>query len=402
MYVDSPSYKRRLDELSRLIEPYAYLWQRSLLQDPSPLTCPASWLEALRTLDEDALRSFDNEAPLRDAPEDLLRLHEDLAALCQLPEASDDLLPQTPPVLGISAKKCHEIARITHFLRREGPQNAWQEIIDVGGGQGHLARALVSSTALPVLSIDQQAQLQASGKKRQDEGDPRLRFHLATVGVDELGPMFHERALSLGLHTCGDLAWHHLELSLRSASLLNFGCCYDKLSAAGQQQSALRTRHFPLSPAALFLATRGRKDKSFAQFRLQKRAQSYRFGLHLLLLGEGQGFAPMGHAPQELYAGSFLAYARDRLQRLPHAPRLADAAIEDFFASPASQEQVRDLWLLDLLRNRFSRPLEIMILCDRALWLSQQSWQVALLNFFDRGLSPRSVGIYARPLRSSY
>lgn len=418
LFQEGETWARSLHQIHALLAPFEASWNRSLLRSwtgPEDASfVPAAWIEFLATQELELLHRFDDEetpSGWRSACPDLFALSEALQETASGFSRVENHQAALVRSAGLGLKKQHELGRLLNFLRQElaiqtGPSPA--RLIDLGGGLGHLARHLIEATGLPVHSIDQQAELQENGRALAAAWpaavSAQLHFHCCAIGAGsqpELDGLFTEESWSIGLHTCGALAWHQLEKSSACSGLVNVGCCYDRLCPEQDfpRSQAARALGVSLSTPAFFLATRGRKGKSLEAFRFQERVQSYRFALHLFLAEHGltPGFISVGNAPKLSYQKGFGAYARERCERvgLPLPPTFSEAELDLYFAAPATQKTVKVLFLSDLVRARWGRPLESLILLDRASWLSERGWSTALVELFDRAQSPRNVGLYA-------
>jgi hypothetical protein len=246
----------------------------------------------------------------------------------------------------------------------------------------------------PVLHEEGQRQLAKEPWK--SEIPHAVRFVTASFPIDmsSSGATF-----SIGLHTCGELAWSQLELVRQGASVLNFGCCYEIMDA----QTATNRSHFAqehpilFTRESLFLANRGGTERTLDDFLFQQRMQRFRFGLHHLLETEGhaQLAGAVGNTNELHYRGRFADYVRNRCKHLSIDLGLSDIAIENFHRS--SQPRLERMRFAAFLRNMLSRPLELALLTDRALYVQELATpgtsEPQLLAFFDPKLSPRNVGI---------
>lgn len=414
LFQKAPAWAAHFARLHAALAPFEASWNRSLLQSwqgPEDTSFfPAAWMEFLEGQSIELLHRFDDELTPSSWQSELPELAELMGEL----EAASAVFSRAPSLRervittpGLSQKKRHEISVLVPFLESELAERPAEHLVDLGGGVGHLARHLIEATSIKVHSVDAQRTLQETGRSILREAWPEdqqnlLSFHNCLIheqSQPELDQLFTEKSWSLGLHTCGPLAWHQFEKSRSCQALLNIACCYDRLDPTTDfaRSDFARRSQLQLSTPAFFLATRGRKGKSLDAFRFQERVQSYRFALHILLKERGlsTGFLSVGNAAKILYRGSFAAYAQERCQRLglPLAEKASE--LEHFYTDSQVQRVVRRLFLSDLLRARWGRPLETLILLDRALWLAERGWWVALLELFDRTESPRNVGLYA-------
>jgi len=395
----------RLKALTDLLRPWSELWSRSILQNwpESGATYPEAWLAYAESLDEEGERTLDAGELPGEPPPSLHSLVLELRELTALPWHEGVQPLTTADAQGLNAKKVHEIERVLSLL---GPRTKTiRQAVDIGGGMGHLARLCVRTFDWTFHSIDRDAALQEKGRDwlRRARTLPREKLCFIHASVED-GPQGEMDALfsgqdrvSIGLHTCGALALTQLRKSQKAGLLLNFGCCYDQMDPARDYPVSRfgKAHPLPLTRRALFLATRGRHRKSEAEFALMKRVNEQRFALDLLLRRRfpALGFVRAGDAPKALYAGSFAVYARDRLERLRLDVGMTDAELNSFEVS--ARPETRRIFLCHLLRDRFARALELVILLDRALLLEELGFQVELLQVFEPRLSPRNIALIA-------
>jgi hypothetical protein len=395
----------RLKALTDLLRSWSELWSRSILQNwpESGAAYPESWLAYAESLDEEGERRLDAGELPGEPPRSLHSLVLELRELTALPWHEGVQPLTTADAQGLNAKKAHEIERVLSLL---GPRTKTiRQAVDIGGGMGHLARLCVRTFNWTFHSIDRDAALQEKGRDwlRRARTLPRDKLWFIHASVEdgprsEIDPLFSgEDRVSIGLHTCGSLALTQLRKSQKAGLILNFGCCYDQMDAERDYPVSRfgKAHALPLTRRALFLATRGRHHKTEAEFTLMKRVYEHRFALDLLLRRKfpALGFVRAGDAPKSLYAGSFAVYARDRLERLRLDVGMTEAELDSFEVS--ARPETRRIFLCHLLRDRFARPLELVILLDRALLLEELGFQVELLQVFEPRLSPRNIALIA-------
>jgi hypothetical protein len=397
--------QERLEALTGLLRPWSGLWSRSILQNwpESGAAYPEAWLRYAESLDEAGERMLDGGELPGEPPPSLHSLVLALRELTALPWHEGVHRLTTADTQGLNAKKAHEIERLLSLL---GPRTKTiRQAVDIGGGMGHLARLCVRTFDWTFHSIDRDAALQEKGRDwlRRARTLPREKLCFIHASVEdgpqgELDALFSgQDRVSIGLHTCGSLALTQLRKSQQAGLLLNFGCCYDQMDVARDHPvSGFGKAHaLPITQRALFLATRGRHHKTEAGFALMKRVYEQRFALDLLLRRKfpALGFVRAGDAPKALYAGSFAGYARDRLERLRLDVGMTEAELDSFELSV--RPETRRIFLCHLLRDRFARALEVVILLDRALLLEELGFHVELLQVFEPRLSPRNIALIA-------
>jgi Methyltransferase domain len=398
-------FRARLEALSELLGPWSELWSRSILQNwpESGAAYPDAWLSYAESLDEAGERRLDQGELPGDPPASLHALLRALHQLTGLPWHQGVHGLTTAEAQGLNTKKTHELERLLALLAPR--TRAIRQAVDIGGGMGHLARLCVRTFGWTFHSIDRDAALQEKGRDwlRRARSLPRDKLGFLHASVEdglqsELDPFFRGRdRASIGLHTCGPLALTQLRKSQDAGFLLNVGCCYDKLDATRDYPVSRfgQAHRLPFTRYALALATRERHHKSEAGFALMKRVYAHRFAFELLSRREfpERGFVRAGDAPRVLYAGSFAGYARNRLERLGLETGMTDAGLEAFEVSV--RPETRRILLCHLLRDRFARALEVVLLLDRAILLAEMGFRVELLQIFDPRLSPRNIALIA-------
>lgn len=397
--------QERLSALTDLLRPWSELWSRSILQNwpEAGAAYPESWLPYAESLDEEGERRLDDGELPGKPPRSLHSLVLELRELTALPWHEGVQRLTTADAQGLNAKKVHEIERVLSLL---GPRiKTIRQAVDIGGGMGHLARLCVRTFDWTFHSIDRDAALQEKGREwlRRARDLPREKLCFIHSSVEdrpqsEIDGLFSgQNRASIGLHTCGALALTQIRKSQKAGLLLSFGCCYDQMEATRDYPVSHfgKTHALPITRRALFLATRGRHHKSETEFALMKRVYAQRFALHLLLRRKfpSLGFVRAGDAPKRLYAESFAVYARDRLDRLRLDVGMTEAELDAFELS--ARPETRRIFLCHLLRDRFARALELVILLDRALLLEEMGFQAELLQVFEPRLSPRNIALIA-------
>lgn len=321
-----------------------------------------------------------------------------------LPKWKKELALSTLQQQGLKPKKIHEMARLLSFLKEK---QAYSTYMDIGAGLGHLSRHLQWALNQDVLSVEKELTLSSKAAELSSQAkwlDPSRIKHICgeAPGIyQDLNSFKNPSTLSLGLHTCGSLAWHHVRLVEEGMSVFNFACCYDKLANPKTELNVSRlskTYFLDWSREALFNVTRGAKKRSLEDFRFQKRVQIYRYALQHLL---NENFPELnvvsvGNTPPSVYQADFSDYCENRLKVLGLELLWSKKSIEGFFRSfyPSYTRK----WLAVVLRETCLRGLEWSIHLDRAIYFQEKTHQVELGEFFERELSPRNIGIFIKPL----
>jgi hypothetical protein len=393
--------------LTTFLKAHEKAWLYPILPDwpESRAHYPAAWLKALGEASVEEQRLFEDVQVYPGMPEDLRQLIESAASVVRIDVVKEEWPLDVMDLQGLNLKKQHEIQRLLPLLEREasGLENA----VDIGGGMGHLARTCVKYFHWNFHSIDRNRELQEKGRWWRERSrtidKSKLNFveaEFSNEADETVDALFaQDKSLSIGLHTCGPLALSQFQKSLRSSLIVNFGCCYDKMDLSKDLNRSALAQEIALrwSQPSLFLATRGRKGMTIDEFALLKRVNAYRFAIDLFFRERYPelGFVIAGDAPKALYAEDFSAYARNRFEKLGMPAHHSALELKAFYERQDIQEEIRSLFAAHMIQNVFSRPLELAILMDRALWLEEQGFDVKALEVFDRNASPRNIAIIA-------
>lgn len=407
----SPDFTSCLFDLQNFLLPWQKVIGREVLESyPQHRELfPLPWLEALKKLSDHELFLWEakNQIPAQ-LPADFLLFLQEIHRLCQLPQMP--LLPHqmdSHAFIKIKEKKRHELEALIPYLAQWKEEHHIEQVIDVGGGLGHLSHCLAKYYGAQVLCLDQDQVLQEKGRKKQKRlGLSGLTYahyvgernQIDRSGLSALAAHLSPRhKMCLGLHTCGDLAPVQLELgkSTECELIVHFGCCYHKLSAPYKLSS--HQHPLELNLFALTLAAKSYQRFDLEDFLFKLKVKNYRYLFHLYLTEELglKDFLPLGPSPRELYLKDFPTYVQEQCRRLKLAAP-SDSQCQLFMSHPLHQESVRELILLGILRGQLGRLIELVLLTDRALYLEQAGYRVFMGQFFERSLSPRNIAVVGR------
>lgn len=421
--------KKHYQNIAAYLNETHSVWGHEVL-DHNPSLWPKEWRELLQEVSR--LSHFEKWQLLEQRePQPLttqtgqLRRHLELREdLTQLPSVQSHKHLKLPSwaFKKVRYKKQHEISALAQVLDEVREKIGPSKLVDIGGGQGHFARVMAHYFNWETTSIDREQKFIELGIKRLKKYPPphnAAKVYLKKLdfqGVD--GPdqscveaLFQNDSFSLGLHTCGSLAVKHLQthLSYQTKGLLNFGCCYGKIQKESDLNLSQAAFESPIkwTVPALNLAARAHAQLSYPDFCMQERVKSYRYALGIFLKKSfpDDDLSSVGNAPTRNYLGSFTEYARVKLMDLNKTwSSSLEKELGDFYYSYQTREKLEQLFCADIVRWSFGRLLELAILLDRALYVSQDNHQkVQLLQFFDESISPRNIGllVYREELEDS-
>ncbi|MBD66237.1 MAG: hypothetical protein CME62_13585 [Halobacteriovoraceae bacterium] len=375
-------------------------WQSFLEREPIrkyPNFCPTQirpWVEELMQKDTTELVTFENEFKLNTKIPEFSELLATIRDLIDFPQLSF----QSPSLISnkIKEKKAHEIAQISFLLNEYDQLN----LIDIGGGAGHLSENLIHKRDRFSFCIDQDSNLHESGRKRilRNHSQNQNKIEFVPLRFNEKAPVFRNniylKNLVLGLHACGDLSAdiiHYFQKS-QADHLLSVGCCYHKLTSKYNLSKRAQKDGLHLSTNAFNLAARSYAYQTSEQLELKIKVREYRYMLHcyLYFLGHRE-FIPTGQTKLKDYEMSFSKYAQKYAGDL--IPSLEKT--QKYYNQKNNQEMVSEIIYTDILRGLFGRVIEAYIILDRALFLQELGHKLEVLEIFDRKLSPRNLAIYA-------
>lgn len=231
--------------------------------------------------------------------------------------------------------------------------------------------------------------LQTSGKRRLKEQLPHL-----TKKISFENASFHKNyrpikeGSVLSLHSCGDLTVEAMDYALKNNSaLINFGCCYHKLTKLNLSTSS-KSSPLEFSFKALTLATRSHRILSLEDARRRTKVKRYRYGFHILSHEDGhRTFVPLGNARHQDYEGEFKDYCAK------YSPWALKGDINRRFAELENSKALQQYLLTETIRGPLGRLVEVYIALDRALYLKEFGVRVKVGTLFDRALSPRNIMI---------
>ena len=348
----------------------------------------AAWLRG-RSL-EDAENAH-NQPALLDAPEPFTSLAAMSVALSAVGELPAHALPTAGHRLNVDVpgRKWHQIEAFASRLQFADAPRHW---LDWCSGKGHLGRRLLQ-TGQQLTCVEYDPALVASGQALSQ------RHHLHALHVEQdvltatAAALLKAEHTPVALHACGDL--HVRLIRLASAAgckqLAIAPCCYNRISLANYapmstaaQGSGLRLSLDDLALPMSETVTAGARVR-----RQRDTSMARRLGFDLLQreLRGVDDYLPTPSLPSAWLDKPFADYC----QHLAQLKELSTIATQDWSAREASGWQrlayVRNL---ELLRGLFRRPLELWLVLDRALFLTEQGYTVRLGTFCESPLTPRN------------
>ncbi|PIK13600.1 methyltransferase [Halobacteriovorax sp. JY17] len=298
-------------------------------------------------------------------------------------------------------KKIHEIEKLKSVCDKV---KDIESIIDIGGGVGNLSCSLIIDSEKKALCVDMDEKLLDLGRGKREfwplESKESLRFiHKKFDEKTSLDVNFSkDKALLIGLHSCGDLSTNVLKFGLRNniRNIINIGCCYHKIINFQNVSKYCQANGIHFTNNALHLASRCGAIVEEETIQKRHHQKRFRYTLHYILHSHGEKkFSSIGNAIPRDYQGSFYDYCR----KFDHEEILKDLGrdeVEDFFSK--SYEKVWRHYLADTIRLLLGRLIEVYVILDRAQYLLENGLSIQIEEIFDRSLSPRNIMLRAAPL----
>lgn len=401
--------KARYHALVEFLLPYQEIWRNEImLQYPSSLEAyNPQWIQELRPcIKPDKAwpliqgKEWDNLSP------ELANFHKRIVELTTFPvwDTTDPLPVNARTWLHIIPKKQHEIERLAPFIAER--MNGQNNLIDIGGGQGHLAQTLAHHYGYEVTSMDMDPNLQKIGERWQKtkwaNSPHTIKFkpHRIQRKDSIFADLMSAKTLTSGLHTCGSLAVAHMEASILSgATLVNMPCCYHKTELSDCNLSIeSQTKPISWNQYSLTLAAGPHRKVSLEDIEFRNQIKRCRYSLHFLLTDQLgiKGQVKLGPCPPELYYDGFAKYAREQFKRLKLEVPFTDDFLETYYSNTEHHNLIENMLAAALLRDTIGRVLEVAIILDRALWMQEHHFEVDILELFDPKVSPRNLVLHAK------
>ena len=330
----------------------------------------------------------------------------DLPAPAPFPQ----LAAQALRLSAVDKLPAHSLDPARHRLNVDVPGRKWQQIeafgaaltfaqtpahwLDWCAGKGHLGRRLLQpGQRLTCLEYD--PALIASGQALSDHHGLPAAHCLQDVMADVTIDPEHT---PVALHACGDL--HVRLLQLASAAgckqLALAPCCYNRINAERYQalSGAGRASLLTLSIDDLGLplsetVTAGNRARQQRDTSMARRLGFDRLQRQLRGCDD---YLPTPSLPTSWLDKSFADYCRE----LANLKNLSTGE-QDWPALEAyGWQRLAEVRNLELVRGLFRRPLEMWLVLDRALFLSEQGYNVEVGTFCEPTLTPRNLMVLAQ------
>lgn len=310
-----------------------------------------------------------------------------------------------PAGADVTAVEAHHAASTDEGIPGPGVDS----FVEWCSGKAHLGRLLARHAGLPVTAVERDPALCRDGAALAARDGLPVTFRVAdalAIAAPDAG--LHRRAHALALHACGDL---HVALLRQAAGAQTAAidiapCCYhltrdiawqplSRALAGGGESGGDGAAPLALSREELRLCVQETVTAGARVVRQQRQLAAWRLGFDALQreLRGVDAYLPTPSRSARVLADGFPAFCAGLAAH--HGMHLPAGLDYDRYAQRGEARLAR-VRRLELLRHASRRPLEVLVAADRALFLAEQGYDVALRTFCPRPLTPRNLLIQAR------
>ncbi len=346
----------------------------------------------------------DTELPVLDAdPKALVtRFIDQIPELAELPELTELTLLATeqedyPFWLsnGIKGRKFEQLkAFVDGVFDKELPVLEWC------AGKGHLGRMLAFCGVPRVDSVELQSHLCEQGELSARKQGLNMHFHNADVLSDPIDKYFRTEQHAVALHACGGLhqAFMKQAVAKGTVKLSLSPCCYH-LFGQGESYRPMSevagASSLTLAMSDLKLALQETVTAPGRTTRIRQKEVEWRLGFDCLRrnVTGTLGYVSVPSSGKAIFSGEFSEFCRWAAeQKGILLPDNIDFAA--FLQQGKRRKRVTDR--IELIRHLFRRAIEVWLVLDRALYLEQHGYRVAISAFCEKQLTPRNILISAK------
>lgn len=356
------------------------------------------WAPFLLALDDIAVRQGEAHGlaellpHLSDAPPTLLELAQEVTAATQLPRLSGATPLAAEALRSVRFRKRAQLSGLLSAVANmaEGASR----IVDVGAGSGHFTRLSAELFQREALGLERNPERVESAQKRALASAVTASF----VTVDARDALqFSQQDLAIGLHACGELGDKLVEAAARAqCDLALVSCCLQKISTPTRKPLSRVAEAPELRRENLGLTNLTAQPQGVeASIDVTIGARQTRYALSQLLRARGVVLEPGAEMSgiNRRRANAGLATVAERALALRDLP--PPSATELAHHEALAAEHYAVIRRLSLPRSMLARLIEVLVSLDRAAHLEERGLDVQVATLFERGVSPRNIGIFA-------
>lgn len=302
--------------------------------------------------------------------------------------------------VGIPGRKWQQITAMGEAALRVN--RSGQDWLEWCAGKGYLGQWLAQQSQLPVISFEWQDSLYVAGQALADKHQLSMTFIQGDALSDDCHRVFKPNQHAVALHACGDLHAHLIEHVCQQglSGVTLSPCCYHLIQDDDYQPLSTLGKHSQLHLSKTDLriplqetVTGGERVKRHRELEM-----TYRLGFDCLLqdASNQQGYTSIPSIKKSQLSQGFASFCQWAKEQ-----RNLDVTLEDLdYWQQRAQQRFIQMERLSLVQQAFRRPLEMWLVCDKALRLEQAGYDVSLSTFCPRDITPRNILIQAIENRS--
>lgn len=299
---------------------------------------------------------------------------------------------------GIRWRKWQQIAAFGDALQADFPEGLPLPVVEWCAGKGHLSRTLLQRQLCTQATGLEQNQTLIDDGMAIGPGNPALTLRQQDVLNSDVAAYCKTASHHIALHACGKL--HISMLQHCSANHVRHidlvPCCYHLVDEHVHVplSSCAQASTLTLDQEALKLALQETVTAPGNARRTREKLQQWRLGFDSLqrTLRDSNEYLPVPSFSGAIIQTSFREFCQ-QCAEVKHLTLPADVDYTRFEAQGV--EQFARVSRYDLIRQLFRRPIELWLAYDRCLFLTERGYDVTLMEFCPRELTPRNLWIHA-------
>jgi hypothetical protein len=286
--------------------------------------------------------------------------------------------------------------QVTAFVSAMAPPSG--AVLEWCGGKAHLGRAVYQRFRTPVTALERNAELCTTGNALAKRHNLDVQLVQCDVMSSATDPHIRKAHHVVALHACGDLHRRLIEtVCAHHVPGMDLSpCCYHLTAHANYKPFSRAAAHsgLTLSRDDCRLAVQETVTAAGNTTPRRHKKNAWRLGFDALqrtVRGVDE-YLPVPPIPDSAFQRGFPTFCR-------HAARIKALDLPTVVDWPAFEqrgwERQAQVSRMELPRHAFRRVLELWLVLDRALLLSENGYRVNVGTFCNNQLTPRNLMISA-------
>ncbi|KZN31530.1 methyltransferase [Pseudoalteromonas luteoviolacea] len=271
-------------------------------------------------------------------------------------------------------------------------------VLEWCAGKGHLGRILAFTGVPHVDSVELQAHLCTQGERSARQQDLAMTFHCADVLQDSVAQYFKPQQHAVALHACGKLHQNFMtEAANAGCEKISLSpCCYHLFTPSQYEPMSVTAKQskVTLTHNDMKLALQETVTAPSRVAKVRKKEVLWRLAFDAIrreITGSDK-YISVPSVNKAIFSGEFKEFctwaAEQKNIVLP-----TQINYEMYLESARKRQQITER--IELVRHAFRRAIEMWLVLDRALYLQEAGYDVALKQFCEKSLTPRNLLIQA-------